>query len=61
MDVKPGQIRKWDSCGELFVVMRIEDDAHFKGVRQVIYLENGFIARDELDWVEQESELISDR
>lgn len=61
MSVKPGQIRKWDSCGELFVVMRIEDDVHFKGVRQVVYLENGLVGRDELDWVEQESELISDR
>ena len=60
MEVKIGQVRRWDSCGELFVVMRIEDDTLFKDVRQVVYLENGLIGRDEMDWLEQESELVSD-
>ncbi len=60
MMVKVGQLRKWHSCGEHFLVVQIIDGEIPVWMRRVIYIEGDRTASDSLSWVEQRSELVSD-
>jgi hypothetical protein len=60
MMVKEGQLRKWHSCGEHFLVVQVIKDKMKEWMDRVIYVEGDRIASDSLSWVEQRSELVSD-
>ena len=60
MTAKVGQVRQWNSAGDVFLITQIGKHAHLRNEEIVVYIEEGQQWTDTRDWVEAHSTVVSD-